>query len=57
MTARGVSDYLIDAQLAIAEYQKAGGPTAEVSDDVERILGRAPRTILDFAEDYAEAFA
>ncbi len=57
MTARGVSDCLIDAQLAIAEYQKAGGPTAEVSDDVERILGRAPRTILDFAEDYAEAFA
>ncbi|HEX6939584.1 MAG TPA: SDR family oxidoreductase [Longimicrobiales bacterium] len=56
MEARGVPGFLVDAQLAIAAYQKAGGPTAQVSGDVERILGRPPRTIRDFARDYADAF-
>lgn len=56
MEARGMSQFLIDANLALAAYQKAGGPTERVSDDVARILGRAPRTIRDFAQDYADAF-
>lgn len=56
MEARGMPAYLIDATLAIAAYQKAGGPTARVSPDVERILGRPPRTIRDFARDYTGAF-
>jgi uncharacterized protein YbjT (DUF2867 family) len=54
--ARGVSPPLIDAMLAIAAYQKAGGPTAKTSNVLERILGRAPRTIADFARDYADEF-
>jgi hypothetical protein len=53
---RGVSPPLIDAMLAIAAYQKAGGPTARTSDSVDRILGRPPRTIVDFARDYADRF-
>lgn len=53
---RGVSPPLIDAMLAIAAYQKAGGPTAKTSDGVERILGRPPRTIVDFARDYVDRF-
>lgn len=53
---RGTPDFLIDATLAIAAYQKAGGPTERVSDDVERILGRPPRTVREFTRDYAEAF-
>jgi uncharacterized protein YbjT (DUF2867 family) len=53
---RGVSPPLIDAMLAIAAYQKAGGPTEKTSDSVERILGRPPRTVVDFARDYADRF-
>jgi hypothetical protein len=47
---------MIEAMLAISAYQKAGGPTAKVSGSVERILGRPPRTIRDFARDYARLF-
>ena len=53
---RGVSPPLIDATLAIAAYQKAGGPTAKTSDSVERILGRPPRTIVDFVRDHVDRF-
>ena len=54
---RGISPPLIDAMLAIAAYQKTGGPTAATSDSVGRILGRPPRTIADFARDYADRFS
>lgn len=53
---RGISPPLIDAMLAIAAYQRAGGPTAKTSDSVARILGRPPRTIFDYARDYADRF-
>jgi len=56
MEARGAAPSLIDAYLAISAYQKAGGPTAMVSDKVQRILGRPPRAIDDFARDYASRF-
>ena len=56
MEARGTPPELVDAMLAIAAYQRAGGPTSMVSDKVERILGRPPRTIRDFARDYAAHF-
>jgi uncharacterized protein YbjT (DUF2867 family) len=57
MQARGLRAELIDATLALYAYQKAGGPTAKVSDSVERILGRPPRTIRDFARDFADHFS
>ena len=56
LAARGVAAAAIDALLAIAAYQRAGGPTALVSPSVERLLGRRPRTIRDFARDYASRF-
>ena len=56
LEARGTPPELVDAMLAIAAYQRAGGPTSMVSDNVERILGRPPRTIRDFARDYATVF-
>jgi uncharacterized protein YbjT (DUF2867 family) len=56
MQAKGVSPEMIEAMLAIAAYQKAGGPTATISDKVERILGRPPRNIRDFVRDYASYF-
>jgi uncharacterized protein YbjT (DUF2867 family) len=46
----------IDATLALAAYQRAGGPTSVVSDSVARILGRPPRSIRDFVRDHQGAF-
>ncbi len=57
LEAEGLSREQIEAMLAIAAYQKAGGPTSVVSDKVERILGRPPRSIRDFVQDHADAFA
>jgi len=56
LAARGVAASAIDAMLAIAAYQRDGGPTATVSPTVQRLLGRAPRTIRDFARDYTASF-
>lgn len=56
LAARGTPAALIDAQLAIASYQRDGGPTAKVSGDIAGLLGRPPRTIQDFARDYASSF-
>lgn len=52
----GLAPQLIDSMLALAAYQKAGGPVEGVSDSVREILGRAPRTIGDFARDYRQQF-
>jgi len=56
LAAGGSAAAAIDAILAIAAYQRAGGPTATISPHVEQILGRRPRTIRDFARDYASRF-
>lgn len=56
MEKQGLSAAMIDSYLALAAYQKAGGATARISDDVREILGREPRTITDFARDYRENF-
>ena len=50
----GQSVWLAAAQLAIAEYQRAGGPTARTTDTVEVITGRAPRTVEQFVRDHTE---
>jgi uncharacterized protein YbjT (DUF2867 family) len=57
MVASGASTESVDAVLAIAAYQKEGGPTATVSPTVQRLLGRPPRSIRDFVRDYAERFS
>jgi uncharacterized protein YbjT (DUF2867 family) len=56
MVRSGVQPGLIEATLAIAAYQQGGGATAIVSPSVERLLGRSPRSIRDFARDYVAAF-
>lgn len=56
LTRLGQQPALIEATLAIAAYQRDGGPTAMVSPTVERLLGRPPRTIHDFVQDHAAAF-
>lgn len=57
LEARGLGPELIEGYLALAAYQKAGGPTAEVHGDVPEILGREPRTVRDFVRDYRAEFA
>jgi uncharacterized protein YbjT (DUF2867 family) len=53
---QGMAPMMIDSFLALAAYQKAGGATERVSDSVQRILGRAPRGVRDFARDHGEQF-
>lgn len=53
---QGVAPGSIDSMLALAAYQKKGGPTERTSDSVERILGRPPRDIRDFTRDYRDHF-
>jgi uncharacterized protein YbjT (DUF2867 family) len=52
----GAPPWAIDSMLALAAYQRAGGPTAAVSDAVATLLGRPPRSFLRFVRDYAAAF-
>lgn len=56
MEKQGISAKMIDSYLALAAYQKAGGATARVSQDVREVLGREPRSVFDFAQDYRENF-
>lgn len=56
LAARGVPAATIDATLAIAAYQRDGGATAIVSPNVERLLGRPPRTVQDFVRDHIADF-
>lgn len=56
MENQGISASMIDSYLALAAYQKAGGPTAQVSTSVKEILGREARTVADFASDYYQRF-
>lgn len=56
MEQAGTPDWLISAQLAIAAYQQAGGPTAQTTDTVERLLERPARSFGDFAREHAEWF-
>ena len=56
LARHGVDRAVIEASLAIAAYQRDGGPTARVSSTVQTLLGRPPRTIMDFARDHAAAF-
>src|SRR5260370_29587405 len=57
LDSKGVPRDQIDAMLALSAYQKAGGPTAVVSDAVSRILGRPPRTIREFFRDHITDFS
>ena len=56
MRASGLPDWLV-ADLLMLEGWTAQGILSEVSPAVEAVLGRPPRTIDDFARDYAAAFS
>ena len=52
----GAPPWMIDSALALAAYQRAGGPTAEISRTVQEVVGRPPRTLGRFVQDYASVF-
>jgi uncharacterized protein YbjT (DUF2867 family) len=56
LLARGLTPQAVDAYVAIAAYQRDGGPTALVSPTVERLLGRPPRTVREFVRDHVAHF-
>lgn len=51
----GVPEAYVDALLNLYEFYLMGG-AARVTPDVERVLGRKPRTFDQFAQDHAQAF-
>jgi uncharacterized protein YbjT (DUF2867 family) len=53
MADGGAPPWLIAAQLAIAAYQQASGPTAVPTTTVEELLGRPARSFREFARDHA----
>lgn len=50
----GYPVWLAAAQLALAEYQRAGGATARTTDTVQAITGRPPRSLEEFIRDHAQ---
>src|SRR5712672_1197757 len=48
--------WLVDSLLAIAAYQRAGGPTETITSVVADLTGKPPRTFAAFARDHAVAF-
>jgi uncharacterized protein YbjT (DUF2867 family) len=57
LKARGVPDWLIAHQLAVARVAANGGFSAENTQPILEILGRPPRTIKQFIEDHKAAFS
>jgi uncharacterized protein YbjT (DUF2867 family) len=56
LTRAGQPSWLVDSLLAIATYQRAGGPTETITSVVADLTGKPPRTFAEFARDYAAAF-
>ena len=52
----GQPPVLVDSLLAIAAYQRAGGPTETMTTVVSDLTGKAPRTFAEFAKDHAHIF-
>ena len=56
LSRAGQPAWLVDSLLAIAAYQRAGGPTETITSVVADLTGRPPRTFAEFARDYAARF-
>ncbi len=56
LTRAGQPLWLVDSLLAIAAYQRVGGPTETITSVVADLTGKPPRTFAAFARDYAAAF-
>ena len=52
----GMPPAVIESALAIAAYQRAGGKTVTITSTVADLTDRPPRTVAEFAREYAAAF-
>jgi uncharacterized protein YbjT (DUF2867 family) len=52
----GVPPAVIESILSIGAYQRAGGKTVTITNTVADLTGRAPRTVAEFAHEYADVF-
>lgn len=53
----GLPTWRVAALLALATYQRAGGPTERTTDAVERLTGQPATTFREFARDHASELA
>ena len=51
LEARGLSPRLIEALIEFWDYAAAGIVPVPITDDIERVLGRPPRSLCDFLKD------
>jgi uncharacterized protein YbjT (DUF2867 family) len=56
MLADGIPEWLVDALLDLGAFYRTGAASL-VSDDVERLTGRGPRSVEDFVRDHPAVFA
>jgi uncharacterized protein YbjT (DUF2867 family) len=56
MAREGAPAWEIESTLALAGYQRAGGPTEAVSPVVQQVLGRPPRSVEAFVAENSRAF-
>jgi uncharacterized protein YbjT (DUF2867 family) len=56
MVSMGVSPWLAEGMITLYHLFKANGPTAQVLETVERITGRAPRTLTAYLKENEAAF-
>ncbi|HEV2317123.1 MAG TPA: SDR family oxidoreductase [Thermoplasmata archaeon] len=57
LAARGIPPREVQSMLALWSYQRAGGPTAQISPSVPQILGRDPRTMRQFLDEHKSIFS
>jgi uncharacterized protein YbjT (DUF2867 family) len=55
LVAAGMPAWSADALVELQQFYRAGGASA-ATGDVERLLGRKPRSFEQFSRDYAQAF-
>ncbi len=56
LTQAGQPSWLIESTLALAAYQRAGGPTETITSLVADLTAKPPRTFAEFAHDHAALF-
>ena len=57
MKSRGMPDWLVTHNVALAKVGAAGGFSTENTKPIEDLVGRAPITTKQFVEDFKAAFS
>jgi hypothetical protein len=57
MKSRGMPDWLVAHNVALAKVGAAGGFSTENTKPIEELVGRTPITTKQFVEDFKAAFS